>query len=266
MTVWRLLLQNDVDTDSQTSHILASLVLFVLNMIFSFLALAAFTYVVADIYSDGGKEADDDSIARKVFKLLPHAFLRIFVTELWKFFVLLLPLIACMLFAATLNAILTAIIGGPSGSTLAFVLLTMVPYMISIIAMTIVFALAQPIAVLEPENFGRAALKQSSKYARGKAGTIFCLVLFCITVAPLVIAAIRAVANAGLPLGVKITVLVLLSILFSVYSAYVEVVMIVTYFVCKSNFEAVLPEFGRGSNIPAAANPYKQLDNGSTQP
>ena len=123
------------------------------------------------------------------------------------------------------------------------------------------------IAVLEPEKYGRAALKQSAKYVKGRASTFICLILLTVLVEGLVYLPALAVAQTGLPLWVKISVAISINILSSVVRAYIAIVGVVTYFVCKSSFDATLPEFQRGSKVPATKNPYEPLQVfGSTKP
>jgi hypothetical protein len=244
------------DTDSGPSFRLTTYALTLLLLILSLMATAASTYIVAYIYSNADSQADDDSIVKKVFKLLPHAFLRIFVTRLWISVVFLLFAIPCLLLAFVLNAILSAIVGGPSGPTPAFL---MVPYIIGLVALSIMFALAESIAVLEPEKFGRAALQQSTKYAKGRASTIFLVIILLIAMELVVSSSLQAVSNAELPLVVEITLVILIGALLSVLGLYAGTVGAVMYFACKSNFEALLPEFQRGSNVSAAENPYQPV-------
>jgi hypothetical protein len=94
MTVCQLVLQGaDVHTDSQPSLILIfALTLLVLTL--CTLALAAYLYVVEYVYSDTKSEDDDGSVARKVLKRLPHAFVRVFVTDLWISLVAILVTVA----------------------------------------------------------------------------------------------------------------------------------------------------------------------------
>lgn len=247
------------DTDSGPSFILTIYALTLLVLILSSMAAAAFKYIVAYIYSNADSQADDDSIVKKVFKLLPHAFLRIFVTQLWIYVVCFLLAILCLLLAFVLNAILSAIVGGPSGPTPAFFIFFIVPYVIGLVALSIMFALAESIAVLEPEKFGRAALQQSTKYAKGRASTIFLVIILFIAMEQVVISSLRAVSNAELPLVVEITLVILIGAFFSVFGLYGGTVGAVMYFACKSNFEALLPEFQRGSNVSAAENPYQPV-------
>ncbi|KAG0580070.1 hypothetical protein KC19_4G144800 [Ceratodon purpureus] len=255
----------EVDTDNQPSFVL-SYTFLLLIFIFSTFAVAAFAYIVEYVYSKVDTASDDDSITKKVLKLLPHAFLRMFVTQIWITLVLVLLVIACAIFAAILSAILSALVGGTSGPTPAFYVFFFLPMVIGTVAVMVMFALAQFVAVLEKEKYGRLALKQSTMYARGRAGTIFGIVLFGEIIGFSIVFPAQAVANAGLSLWIKIIVASILSILFSVVSAYVGLVGIVMYFVCKSNSEAVLPEFQRGSNIPAVENPYKPVVYGTSQP
>ncbi|KAG0626606.1 hypothetical protein M758_2G137500 [Ceratodon purpureus] len=253
----------EMDTDNQPSVAL-TWTLLLLIFIFSCLAMASFAYVVEYVYSNA---SDDDSITKSVFKLLPHALLRIFVTQLWSWLVLFLLAFACGIFAAILTGILSALIGGdPSGPSPAFFIFFLLPAAIGTITLAILFALAPVVAVLEQEKYGRLALKQSSKYAKGRAGTIFGIALISAVIGGIIYGPAQAVANAGLSLWVEIIVASFLSILNAIVSAYLGLVGVVLYFVCKSNFEAVLPEFQRSSNIPPAENEYKPLVHGSDQP
>lgn len=254
----------DVHTDSQPSLILIYALMLLVSILYT-LALAAYLYVVEYVYSDTKSEDDDGSVARKVLKRLPHAFVRVFVTDLWISLVAILVTVAWVIVVLVVSVIYGAVVG--SGPTPLLIFSLMLPLILALIAVTIMFALASSIAVLEPEKYGRAALKQSAKYVKGRAATFIYLVLLTGLVQVLVYLPAQAVAQTGLPLWVKISVAILISVLSSVVSAYIAIVGVVTYFVCKSSFDAVLPEFQRGSKVPAAENPYEPLQVfGSTKP
>ncbi|KAG0580075.1 hypothetical protein KC19_4G145100 [Ceratodon purpureus] len=247
----------EVDADGQPSLILLQTLSLLAVILFS-LAGAAFAYIVEYVYSDADTASDDDSITKKICKLLPHALFRNLVTYLWMFLALLLLSFACVLYAFILNAIVTAIRGGPSGPTPAFFLYMAVPYVISTLMVSTIFALAQLISVLEPKKYGRAALKQSTKYARGREATIFCILILSMAIGLSIGYYPTRTISTGVTLWKKIIQTIIISIFSSVVSAYFGTVQVVMYFVCKSNSEAVLPEFQHRSNVPAAENPYSQ--------
>jgi hypothetical protein len=245
------------DTDNQPSLILTYACVSLI-FIFSTLAAAAFTYTVDHIYTT----TSDDILTKKIFKLLPYAFLRVFVTQIWTSLVMLLLALACFIIAFLLSALLSLLTGygDPSGFTPAFTVLYFVPLVVGTIAVAVVFALMRSVAVLEEGNYGRAALKQSWRYARGRVGTIFGYVLFGELVGDLVSVHAHAVGTAGLSLGIKILLACAISVVFSLLSAYVELVGIVTYFVCRCGSGAALPVV----TASAAENPYMPIVSGST--
>ena len=254
----------DVHTDSQPSLILIY-ALTLLVLILCDLALAAYLYVVEYAYRDAKSEDDDGSVARKVLKRLPHAFVRVFVTDLWISLVAILVTVAWVIVVLVVSVIYGAVVG--SDPTPLLIISLMLPLFLVLIAVMIMFALAPSIAVLEPEKYGRVALKQSAKYVKGRASTFICLILLTVLVEGLVYLPALAVAQTGLPLWVKISVAISINILSSVVRAYIAIVGVVTYFVCKSSFDATLPEFQRGSKVPATKNPYEPLQVfGSTKP
>jgi hypothetical protein len=194
-----------------------------LAVISSTLALVAFTFAVAYVYSDVGHTGlEDESVVRKVFKLLrPRAVFRLFVTGVWKILALTPVNIVC---AAIPFGGAYRLYGGPP------------PFVVASIVVNLVFTLARSVSLLEPGRYGSAALQQSIQYGRGRARTIFCIAVFRMVVVELSHAPARAVAKRGLPLLVKITLTSLLSILSSVVSAYVLLIGVVLFFVCKSSF------------------------------
>lgn len=241
------------DTDNVLPSIILSFVVVAPMVVLSILGAMAFTYIVDYIYSD---LSDDDAIIRRVFKLLPHAFLRVLVTLLWEYVVLLLFAVACGLLGFVLLALyfLVSGVGDPSPSV--FLVVFGLPQVAGLIVLVVVFANAQSIAVLEQENYGRNALKQSRRYARGRAWTIFSVVALGSVVATSINSHARAVATAGLSLATEVLAASVMSVVFSFCTAYVALVVIVTYFVCKS-----------GSDVAAlpVANPYRPVATGSTQ-
>jgi hypothetical protein len=269
MSVCRLVLQGEessVDTyslrhsrDILITYRIVLLVSYVLGMLYA----AASTYTVAYIYSNEDVESDDESMTKKVFKLLPHALFRIFVTQLWAFLVVFPPMIACSFLS--LLIIVLVFSAGFIGAKVFFYAVNAVVIIVGFgfsFSFSIVFVLVVYIAVLEPEKYGRAALKQTTKYVKGRAGIIFGgLVLNSLSglaYAPLQ----PVIGKAGVPVWVKILVAILVSVLSSVITAYIGLVAVVTYFVCKSSFEADLPEFQRGSNISSVENPYEPIEHG----
>lgn len=217
-----------------------------LSVFLGTVALAAFTHVAASIYSAGDTERSDDySVVKRVLKLLrPRVIFRVYVTWFWELLVgvpveMAFAALAMMIFSGKVESVFT----GAKTPTFNFLNVVEVHYhsLVGSTAMTIMFALTEPIAVLEPEKYGRAALKQSTKYARGRPGTISCLVI-SVTVIELTFnhAPVSAAEKAGLNLWVKIIAASLLSILHSVVNVYVGMVFIVMYFVSKANSQAVI--------------------------
>jgi hypothetical protein len=228
------------------SSFIVAFTLWLLSVFLGTVALAAFTHVAAFIYNAGDTERSDDySVVKRVFKLLrPRAIFRVYVTWFWELLVgvpveMAFAALAMMIFFGKVESVYT----GAKTPTFNFLNVVEVHYdwLVGSTAVTIMFALTEPIAVLEPEKYGRAALKQSTKYARGRPGTISCLVI-SVTVIELTLihAPVSAAEKAGLNLWEKITAASLLSILRSVVTVYVGMVFVVMYFVSKANPKAVI--------------------------
>ena len=267
-----------MDTDSQPFSLTVLMSVYALelvNYILAVLSWSAYAYIVKYIYFEAGTESDNDRpIIKKVFGLLPRALLRVFVTHLWIHLVLVLLAAACLILAFVLNVIWTAIAGGESGPTLAlWLLFAGVPYLIGALAVGIMFMLAWCVAVLEPENYGRAALKVSAKYVRGSftksIGILLVPTLLCLF--SYYIQSLQVVPREDID-WLIIAKLIFRASIFGVVvggavGLYVDVAFVVAYFVFKSKFESVLPEtIPRGSMIPASKNPYQRLVHDSTQP
>jgi len=226
------------------------------------LGLGAVAYIVAYIYSTVDSD-DDRFIAQKVFKSLPHAFLRMWVTQLWVVLVMLLLYVFSFTMAGILYAIMSVAAGWSDPPVILLTSLILLPVLAGSIFLVIMFAFAQFIAVLEPENYGREALKRSTKMARaGRAGTIVAVFLIIITCSGVLMSPAQAIATGTLPLWEESTLIAFIGILNSVFGVYFGVVSVVMYFVYKSRFDAVsssIPVFKRSMSTDSAENPSNPL-------
>ena len=231
------------------------------HFILADLALSSYAYIVKFIYVEARTESDKDPaiFIKKVFKLLPGALLRLFVTHLWWYLVLTLLVMGCLILAFILNVIWTAVAGRESGPNLALCLLFAgVPCVIGLFAMSIMFMLASCITVLEPENYGLAALKVSTKCVRGSFTKSIGIFLMASIFWLSIYTEYLQVVIREEPDWLNITKSILYASLYGLkVGSILDVVSVVTYFVLKSKIEAVLPEtIQRGSIIiPASENP-----------
>jgi hypothetical protein len=197
------------------------------------LAVAAISKAVAYIYSN----EEDPSVIKSIFKSLPGALFRLFITFLWVLlftivtvFVISLPFHLLMLiFKTKLNP---RIIG----------ILNAVFVYIALLILGFIFLLAQEIAVLEPTNYGLAALKRSSKLVQAKlpAALVFFLVNIIVAglLSKLTKFAVFFPATGKLPFWTVYIFAVLIALLYLVFWVYFLLVAIVLYFASKSKFDA----------------------------
>lgn len=257
------------DTNGLLVPTIVSTILSLLIFVSAILGMGAVAYIVAYIYSnaDSTDKSADCSIVKRIIKLLPHTFLRMFVTELWIVLVFFLLYIVCLIMGGVFYSIISAAAGWNNPPFV--VLLALLPFLVSTILFAIVFAFAEIIAVLEPEKYGRAALERSTKLARtGGEGTIVAVLLFNIIVSVILIyVPTQAIVSGTLPLWENIILGILIGVVNSVFSAYGGVVSVVMYFVYNSRFDPAnsgsIPEFGSAASIE---NPYQPLVPGNVYP
>lgn len=198
------------------------------------LAVAAISRVVAYIYSDN---EEDPSVTKSIFKSLPGALYRLFITTLWVIlitavavFVVSLPFHLLMLiFKTKLNPRIVGIVNA------VFVYLVL-------LLLGFTFLLAQEIAVLEPSNYGLAALKRSSKLVQAKlpAALIFFLVNIIAAglLSKLTNLAFFLPATGKLPFWTVYIFAPLIALLYLLFWVYFLLVALVLYFASKLKFEA----------------------------
>lgn len=211
-------------------------------------ALASISKTVQYIYSDG---EEDPAIVKSIFDSLPEAYVRIFITSLWIFLVVLATTFVVSFPFYVLYATFR--------DKISPLLLESVRQDVVYVAMLIlefVFLLSQQVAVLEPENYGQAALKRGWKLVR--ANLLTALILFVIyrVIIFLLIELNRITmlfpATGELPHWTLYILAVLAALVYLAFAAYWSLVLPVLYFSSKLKCgaeEQVLPE----------ENPYRPL-------
>jgi hypothetical protein len=238
--------------------VIAAVVGLILGWVLISLAVASFSKLVEYIYSD--TEADD-TITSKVFKSLPHALLRLFITGLW-------ALLATVLLTVAISipfGLLTALIHPKS--SLIFFLLNSLPQMIGLLVLNLLLMLAQQIAVLEPENYGLAALKKSTHLVKSKVVTALLILLLSGVVVFVIDQLVMLVAVGGVKGKIPFWTVPIFWIIIGVadlaWIVYIFLATIVLYFSCKTEFEAQnggLPDYTTNSG-----NPYTPLVHSAEQ-
>lgn len=198
------------------------------------LAVAAISKAVAYIYSNN---EEDPSVINSIFKSLPQALYRIFITTLWVIlftivtvFVVSLPFHLLMLiFKKKINPRIIAIINH-------------VCVDIALLVLGFAFLLAQEIAVLEPANYGLAALKKSWKLVQAKlpAALIFFLVNVIVggLLSKLTKFAIFFPVTGKVPYWTVYIFGIILAVLYLAFTVYFLLVAIVLYFSSKVKSDA----------------------------
>jgi hypothetical protein len=222
------------------------------------LAVAAFSKLVEYIYSD---TEEDDHITSKVFKSLPHALLRLFITSLW-------ALLATVLLTIAISipfGLLTALIH-PENPVIFF-LLNSLPQVIGLLVLSLLLMLAQIVAVLEPEHYGLAALKKSTHLVKTKVVTALLIILLS-SVVGFVISQVVALVSVGgdkgkIPFWTVPIFWIIVGVAFLAWTVYIVLATIVLYFSCKTELEAQnggLPDYTSNSG-----NPYAPLVHSAEQ-
>lgn len=215
----------------------------------STLGLGGVAYIVEKIYSS--RDTDDTNVTRKVFKLLPHALWRVFVTALWTWLLLVLVSIAHFLLAILLCTI--------TGSNDEYSLvLAMLPWILSALFICFILAFSRVIAVLEPGRYGKEALVRSAKMVRvGGAGTILA-VYFSLSWLFAVFGYYPSTITGTMKPGwIVYAVSVVSAVCISFLNLYFCVVVVVMYYVYTSRFAADvsgLPKF-----YASEEHPYQPL-------
>lgn len=139
------------------------------------LAMAAISKIVEYIYANG---EEDPSIIKSTFKSLPEALFRQFVTFLW---LLLITAVTVFVISVPFHLILRFF--KHSLNVHIVIILKKVLVGIVLLVLGIVFLFAQLIAVLEPANYGLAALKKSPNLFKTKLAPALIYVLADLVVA-----------------------------------------------------------------------------------
>lgn len=232
--------------------ILIGIAVGILMWLLASLAVASICKAVQYIYS----EEEEPSAVKSIFVSLPHALFRLLVTSIW---VLLLS-VATVITISLPFYLLSLLFKDKHAALLG--MLNQLFISVAITILGFLFLLSQEVAVLEPHNYGLAALKRSSKLVQKKF--LAALTLFALSILVGGLISKLSTTVAGLPDTGKVphwTVYVcaaLLAILYLAYMVYILLVTVVLYFSSKVNYDAeegTLPEFRHSSH----ENPYTPL-------
>lgn len=241
--------RDEVDPPSPSGRaLLVMLALGILLWLLASLAVASFAKTVQYIYAD----EEDPAVIKSIFKSLPKALFRLFMTSLWIF---LLTLATVFIVSLPFYILTRLFHHAELFSTLQQIFLS-----VALTVLGFLFLLSQEVAVLEPENYGLAALKKSSRLVQEKFWASLVLFLVSVGVGALLSKLSTAAGSfpGKLPQWTTYLFAVLLAILYLAYMVYMLLVTIVLYFSSKFQFDAddeSLPEF-RYSN---GDNPYSRL-------
>lgn len=228
------------------------------------LGTGAVSYITAYLYTP--TDADDDrSIVPKVFKLLPHAFLRMFVTRLWIALAVFFLYFFSVLITVSLYTILSAAAGWSEPNFFFTALFALSLFLAATIYLIIVFALAQAIAVLEPGNYGMKALERSTKLARiGRVWTIVAVALTMGLLSWVLMVSTNGFMSGRMPVWAKVVLGVVIGGVNSVFRVYFGVVSVVMYFVYKARFDAASGSAGIRvfKRIDSAEHSYEPIVEG----
>ena len=198
------------------------------------LAVAAISKAVAYIYSNN---EEDPSVTKSIFKSLPGALFRLFITTLW---VILITIVVVFLVSLPFHVLMW--IFKTKFNPRIIVIINMVCVYIALLILGFVFLLAQEVAVLESSNYGLAALKKSFKLVQSKlpAAIIFFLVNIIVAglLSKLTKFAIFFPATGKLPFWTVYIFAVLLTLLYLLSWVYFLMVTIVLYFATKLKYDA----------------------------
>lgn len=222
----------------------------ILMWLLASLAVASIAKAVQYIYAE---QEEDSSVVKSIFKSLPQALFRLFMTSVWIFL-----LTIATIFTVSLPFYLLSWLFNHKHAEL-FATLQQIFLSVALTILGFLFLLSQEVAVLEPENYGLAALKKSSKLVQEKFLASLVLFVVSIGVGALLSRLSSFPAKHGkLPQWTIYLFAVLLAILYLAYMVYMLLVTIVLYFSSKLQFDAEdesLPEFRHRSGD----NPYTPL-------
>lgn len=208
--------------------------MFILMWLLTTLAVAAISKVVAYIYSSN---EEDPSVTKSIFKSLPGAVFRLFITTLW---VLLITFVTA--FVVSLPFHLLMHIFKTSLNPRIMMILNEVFVFIALLVLGFVFLVAQEVAVLEPSNYGLAALKRSFQLVQAKLPASIIFFLVNIVVGGLLSKLTRIAtffpATGKLPFWTVYIFAVVLAVLYLLFWVYFLMVALVLYFASTLKVDA----------------------------
>jgi hypothetical protein len=196
------------------------------------LAIASISKAIAYIYSNN---EEDPAIVKSIFKSLPKSLYHLFITTLW---ILLFSVVTTFILSLPFHLLLF-IFKKKIHPRIIFIINEVVVD-IALLLLGFVFLLAQEVAVLEPDNYGLAAIKKSWSLVKTKvpAALIFFLVnlIFAGLLSKLTKLAVFLPLRK-LPFWTVYIFGVVVAVLYLLVSVYFLVVAIVLYFSCKLKSE-----------------------------
>ncbi|XP_077224921.1 uncharacterized protein LOC143858166 [Tasmannia lanceolata] len=200
----------------------AAYLLFVL--VFSLLSTSAVVYTIACLYTA------KDVTFRTVISIVPKVWMRLMVTFLWNFFILL-----GYNTLAILSMVLSVLLIGPNAASLTVVIILLILYIIGLVYISIVWHLASVISVLE-DSYGIAAMMKAKSLIKGKVwvtSAIF-LTLNLGFIAINIGFAKFVVHGPLLGLVARAAYAIIFFVLLSVLILLGLVIQTIVYFMCKS--------------------------------
>jgi len=209
------------------------------------LAVASVCKAVQYIYAE---REEDPSVIKSIFASLPGAIFRLLVTTVW---VILLMLVT--IFTVSLPFALLAL---HFKHTPILPILQQVFVSVAVTILGFLFLLSQEVAVLEPANYGLAALKRSAKLVEEKLLAALTLYAVSVLVGVLLSNVSNLVASklatGKLPPWTVYILAVVLALLYLAFMVYVLLVTVVLYFSSKVKYD------GEEGSLPVD-NPYTPL-------
>lgn len=215
----------------------------------SSLAVASIAKAVEKVYRN---QEDDPSTIKSVFGSLPGAIYRLLVTSIW---VLLLTI--ATIFTISFPFFLLSMLFKNNQHVLeVLAIVAQVLVSVGVTILGFLFMLSQEVAVLEPDHYGLAALKRSSKLVQEKFLAALTVLALSIVVGSLLSSLSNLVASkvAGhkLPLWAGYILAVLFALVYLLFMVYVLLATIVLYFSSRAKYD------GEHDSLPTD-NPYTPL-------
>jgi hypothetical protein len=222
------------------------------------LAVAGIAKAVAYVYSNQREE--DPAVVRSIFRSLPEALYRLFITTLW---LILLTALTAFVVSLPFKLLHLVLSHKHHQAHRILALLNALFLSLALLLLAFVFLLAQEVAVLEPQNYGLAALKKSWRLVKSKlpaallffltylvvAGGLDKLTRFCVFLA----------ASGKLPFWTVYVFAPVFALLYLLVTVYFLVAAVVLYFACKLKWEIEDGGYLPVNSSDVGDNPYTPL-------